>query len=338
MKALRLILLSVATLLVSITACGQKTEKERVVVAYVTSWSNCIPNSDVITHINYAFGHVNDTFNGVRINNEQRLRTLTDLKKQKPLLKVLLSIGGWGSGRFSEMAGNETNRKAFAADCKRVVDEFGLDGVDLDWEYPTSDMAGISSSPDDTKNFTLLMQDIRSLIGEDKLLTLASSANAKYIDFAAIEPYMDFVNIMTYDIGRPPHHHSALYPSEFTRGLTCQSSVEAHVKAGMPIHKLVLGIPFYGHGTDKIPNFINYKNLVKLEGYTRKWDDAAKVPYLVDSLGKFVCCYDDAESIGIKCQYIDMLGMLGGMYWDYDGDDEQGTLQKAVYEGVMKRR
>ncbi|KAA6310316.1 hypothetical protein EZS27_038363, partial [termite gut metagenome] len=61
-KKFRLFLLF-ATFFLSITASGQKAKKERVVVAYVTSWSSCIPNLDVITHINYAFGHVNDTFN-----------------------------------------------------------------------------------------------------------------------------------------------------------------------------------------------------------------------------------------------------------------------------------
>ncbi len=64
-------------------------------------------------------------------------------------------------------------RRAFATDCDRVVKEFALDGIDIDWEYPTSSMANISSSPDDTENFTLLMQDIRAAIGNEKELTLA---------------------------------------------------------------------------------------------------------------------------------------------------------------------
>ena len=109
------------------------------------------------------------------------------------------------------MAANDEYRRAFAADCDRVVKEFALDGIDIDWEYPTSSMANISSSPDDTENFTLLMQDIRAAIGNEKELTLATVASARYIDFKAILPSVDFVNIMAYDMASAPKHHSALY-------------------------------------------------------------------------------------------------------------------------------
>lgn len=59
-------------------------------------------------------------------------------------MKVLLSVGGWGSSRFSEMAQTDSTRMAFAADCKRVIDQFDLDGIDIDWEYPGIGTAGVS--------------------------------------------------------------------------------------------------------------------------------------------------------------------------------------------------
>ena len=87
------------------SACAQKpVEKEYVVVAYVTSWKNIPVDPTVMTHINYAFGHVNDTFDGVRIDNPRRLKSIVDLKTINPDLTGMLSVGGWGSGGFSEMA------------------------------------------------------------------------------------------------------------------------------------------------------------------------------------------------------------------------------------------
>ena len=137
-------------------ANAEKEPNERVVVAYVTAGKNDVPDPTVMTHINYAFGTVNETFNGVNIQDPDRLKMIVGLKQQNPKLKVLLSIGGWTAGRFSEMAATKENRSAFAKDCKRIVEEFGLDGIDMDWEYPSSSEAGISSSPDDIDNFTLL--------------------------------------------------------------------------------------------------------------------------------------------------------------------------------------
>jgi chitinase len=367
------ILISLIVILLSSSVFSQNKQDEnnRIVLAYVTSWSGIMPDPNYITHINYAFGFVNEEFNGVMINrpprpgstnvskratSEDRLKSLVELKKQKPSLKILLSIGGWGAGRFSEMAANETNRLAFAADCKRVVSEFGLDGIDMDWEYPTSSSSGISSSPDDMKNFTLLMRDIRNAIGKDKLLTFASASNAEYVDFKAVEPYINFVNIMTYDINvNGSAHHAGLFHSELTgNGHSCEESVDMHVRAGIPIRKLVLGMPFYGHGRDSVPRSINYRNMilrddiegtamiirreiVQLKSHKDMWDDVAKAPYWVDADNKFVLSYETPKSIALKCEWLNRKGMLGAMYWEYSGDDDQGSLRKAVYNGVMER-
>jgi chitinase len=328
-----------------LNACSPGTPKSKdvspsIVLAYVTSRGPNLPDPNHITHINYAFGRVHPDFNGVTINNEDRLMQVTGLKAQKPSLKVLLSIGGWGAGRFSEMAADPNLRLAFAADCKRVVDQFNLDGIDMDWEYPSSSESGISSSPEDIGNFTLLMRDIRTAIGKDKLLTFASAANAEYVDFEAVNPYIDFVNIMTYDIAHPPYHQAGLYRSEHTKDFSCEESVNAHVAKGIPIHKLTLGIPFYGHGCCGIARDVIYKDIVtnpEFDVYTKMWDDVAKAPYFVNSEGQFVLTYDDARSIAEKCRFIHEKGMLGAMYWQYDQDDENSTLRQAVYNGIFNK-
>jgi len=329
-------LLSVASFGQQAAAAGDAS-CNRIVVAYVTSWTDRMPDPAYVTHVNYAFGHVSNSFDGIRISNPDRLALLTALKAAHPSLHVLLSIGGWGSGRFSEMAASNDLRRAFAADCRRVVDEFDLDGIDIDWEYPTSDAGGISASADDTDNYTLLMQDIRQAIGHDKLLTLASVASGQYIDFRAIEPTVDFVNIMAYDMGNPPYHHAPLYQSEHVRGGSIDEGVKAHIAAGMPAAKLVLGIPFYGRsGIKGIPNFIHYRDILALPNLTTQWDGDAMVPYLVNTEGEFVCTYETPESIAIKCDYIHEHGLLGAMYWEYAGDTDEGTLQQAVFNGVKR--
>ncbi len=354
--------LHICLLAAAMNGCGgsaktpEATSPDRVVVAYVTSWSDEIPDPALVTHINYAFGQVKNSdgkWNGIDMgagsndNNPGRLKQMVELKKTKPSLKVLLSIGGWGADGFSQMAANDTWRAEFAADCKRVIDEFGLDGVDLDWEYPTSTQAGIVATPQDRENFTKLVREIRAHIGPHKLLTLASAAsdgNYDCYDWKAIDPYMDFYNIMTYDLGNPPAHHSALYRFGDGGAGWAERAVDRHIEMGAPVGKLTLGIPFYGRSAEALVpgggNFVPYGRIAGLisdGAYAEAWDEEAKAPYLVDGSGTMVCSYDNPRSVAIKCARLLERGMLGAMYWDYSQDDGQGTMRRAVWEGVMAR-
>lgn len=320
-----------------------------IVVAYVTSNAKAeLPDPFVMTHINYAFGHVTETFDGVRIDNPERLLQISDLKAQNPALKVQLSIGGWGSGRFSEMAADPKLRKSFAKDCARVMKEFNLDGIDIDWEYPTQGVgAGISESAADTYNYTLLMRDIRRAIGKRALLTLASSQSARYIDFPAILPVISFVNVMTYDMGTPPNGlHNALYPSARAGRNNVVASIDRHIKVGIPPTMLTLGLPFYGRGAKGYNNYLDYKDFValcaddcaglKAQGLHEMWDDEACVPYLADADGHAVYTIENPRSLRLKCTYAKERHLLGGMYWEYSCDDAQGTLRHIVADELLK--
>ena len=321
--------------IVAISCCLNCWAKkaEPVVVAYVTSWTRVMPDPTVMTHINYAFGHVNEQFNGVRIDNEQRLRDIVSLKRKQPKLRVMLSIGGWGSGRFSEMAGSETNRKAFAEDCRRVCKEYGLDGIDIDWEYPTQTSAGISASPNDTENFTLLMRDLREALGKKLWLTLASVGSAQFIDFKSCQQYLDVVNVMAYDMGNAPKHHSALYRSKIVGWLSASDAVEAHRKAGVPDEKIVLGMPFYGRGKNGV--YMKYRDRDK-HTETEVWSNTSKASFLVDENKELAIGFESPRSIAMKCAYIKEQGLRGAMYWEYADDNEQGDLQRAVWQGVLQ--
>lgn len=296
-----------------------------IIVGYATYWDKTMPDPQYLTHINYSFAHIKSDFESLDIKTPSRLQQIADLKKSNPSLKILLSVGGWGAGNFSEMAADDAHRKKFCENCLAAVQKYNLDGIDLDWEYPTSSSAGISASKDDTKNFTKLLKDLREVLGNDLLITMASSSSAKYIDFRSCIQYMDFVNIMTYDMGKPPYHNAGLYPSAMTTR-SCDESVTLHVNAGVPIQKIVLGIPFFGHdGKGEVDfNEINYT------GYNIRWDDVAKVPYLVDASGTMVLTYDDETSVGLKADYVKTKGLRGAMYWNIEADDNNWTLSKAI--------
>ena len=218
-RLLTTIILAVALLLGSCRGSFDTVdngEKGPVVVAYVSGGQGKpLPDFDKVTHIDYAFGRVDSTFSRVSIENPPRFKEIADLKNEynkthSRQVRMQLSIGGWGSGRFSEMVADTAFRHAFVSDCKRIVEEYGIDGIDLDWEYPSSGVAGISSSEDDIDNFTFWVKELREALGEDKLLTIATISTARFIDFKAVDPYIDFYNIMSYDMAVAPYHHSPL--------------------------------------------------------------------------------------------------------------------------------
>ena len=307
-----------------------------VIVGYAVWWENTLPDPALLTHLNYAFALINNDYETLNIQKEGRLKLMVALKKQNPDLKVLLSVGGWGAGNFSEMAADEKHRKTFARNCLNAVTKYSLDGIDIDWEYPTSSSAGISSSADDTKNFTLLLKDLRETLGNDRLLTMASASNAKYVDFKEAIPYLNFVNVMTYDMGHPPKHNSALYRSSMSSE-SCDESVAKHLAAGVPYNKMVLGIPFYGHGDGKaFEDYVDFKDIqIDQSKYSIQWDDAAKVPYVTDATGKMVLNYDDERSVGLKAEYARDKKLAGAMYWNIEADDASHTLGHAVASRLL---
>ena len=159
----------------------------------------------------------------------------------------------------------------------------------------------------------------------------------RYIDVAAVDPYVDYVNIMTYDFAGAPSHQSALENSDYY--WDCKRSVDEYLNAGISPSKLVLGIPFYARAHFNSGGSINYcdfdEKFSEADGYViDNWDDVGQVPY-VSKDGAFYAGYDNPESIAIKGEWILGLGMKGMMYWDCDADDEQGTLTRAVWNAVM---
>lgn len=77
------------------------------------------------------------------------LNQLLALKGEKPSLKVIVAIGGWGAEGFSDAALTPTSRYNFARQVNQMINEYALDGIDIDWEYPGSSASGITSRPQD---------------------------------------------------------------------------------------------------------------------------------------------------------------------------------------------
>ena len=101
----------------------QQAESPYEIVTYVWNDGDVMPDPTLITTINYAFANVNDTRDGVKINNEDRFKDIIALKEVNPDLKVLLCIGGNCESGLSEMAADSLKSESRGLDCARLVTE-----------------------------------------------------------------------------------------------------------------------------------------------------------------------------------------------------------------------
>lgn len=316
-------------------ACNNKAQEKEAEPEYMVGaylWHeypiDAPIEADCFTHLNYGFGNVNDSLNGVEILSPDLFKRVAALKDSFPHLKVLISIGGGNNSKFSNMAADSLNRLAFAADVNRIITEYGIDGVDFDWEIPGNKF-GV---PEDTINFVKMIRDVRAAIGPDKLLSIAGGGELGGVDAPKVLPYVDYFNAMTYDLSWPPGHHTAMRRSPLVGWRSIDETLADYYAKGVPKEKIVMGLAFYGRGDgNRFPGWYNY-GFIKPEydDLTEKWDSIAEVPYLVNENGDFVLSFDNPKSIEIKCDFIKEQGFKGAMYWRYACDDSVGTLRHTV--------
>ncbi|MEK3733046.1 glycoside hydrolase family 18 protein [Paenibacillus sp. FSL M8-0334] len=315
-----------------------------------------------LTHVNVAFGHVQDA--AITYPYPETASELLRLKSINAELTILLSVGGWGAGGFSEAAMTAEGRRRFCESAIEILRSYPFDGIDLDWEYPTYAVANIAASPKDKENFTLLLQELRDTLDQygrghrHYLLTIAAGADQYYLDGTEMDrvaPYLDFVQLMTYDMRGGfqtlTGHHTNLYTStgDLFR-ISSDQSVRLFTQAGVPLNKIVIGAAFYSRMWKDVPDR-NHGLLQMTPGpggygptytqlaadyfnnpeYTRYWDDEAKAPYLFN--GSSFITYDDAESLAHKCKYIQDQGLAGIMFWEYSCDQTR-TLLKAMHDAL----
>ena len=282
---------------------------------------------------------------------------ITRLKQKHPHLKFLISVGGWtDSGPFYEMAAAEESRQTFAQSCADFLKTYPqFDGIDIDWEHPVS--GGLQpGSPRDARNYVTLLASLRKAIGPDKLLTVAASASPRGIDpieYADMAAILDWVSVMTYDFhtgGTRTGFNSALYNHDDPSNprLNLHDAVQAIAAKGIPRHKLVAGVPFYGRGWRGVESSAvwstgtgslqvgGYRKIaetfLKSPDYVRYWDDVAKVPWLYNASKKEWITYEDPQSMRLKGEYIAAQNLAGAMFWELSNDD--GTLLDALRSGL----
>ncbi|MEU0134329.1 glycoside hydrolase family 18 chitinase [Streptomyces sp. NPDC006296] len=276
---------------------GNPGTGDKINLGYFTEWGvygrnyhvkNLVTSGSAakITHINYAFGNVQNgkctigdayadydkaytadqSVDGVADTWDQPLRgsfnQLRKLKAKYPHIKVLWSFGGWTwSGGFPQAAQNPA---AFAQSCYDLVEDPRwadvFDGIDIDWEYPNAcGLTCDTSGPAALKN---VASALRAKFGTGNLVTAAITADGSTggkidaADYAGAAQSMNWYNVMTYDFfgafapkgPTAPHSPLTSYSGIPQEGFNSAAAIAKLKAQGVPASKLLLGIGFYGRG------------------------------------------------------------------------------------------
>ncbi|KAF6837602.1 chitinase 1 precursor [Colletotrichum plurivorum] len=356
-------------------------------VVYYTNWAiykadyppSNLP-AEKITHLLYAFvgisldgevesldtyADVEKAFEGDQWSTDHVrgvVKQVYALKKQHRNLKVMLSIGGWSQReRFAPAAATEAGRRRFATSAVKLMGDWGMDGLDIDWEYP--------ENPQQAADFVALLRTCREELnryasetapGHHFPLAAASPAgpkNYQMMDLRGMDQYLDFWNLMAYDYAGSwddvTGHQSNLFPDASNPRSTqfsTKAALDHYLSQDIRADKIVMGLPLYGRSftnTDGMgkpysgqsegsieEGIWHYKALPR-PGAVELFDRNIGAMYSYNSATRELVTYDNVESANLKLDYMKSRGLGGAMFWEAAGDRAgEGSLVGAAVSNM----
>ncbi|KAL4248233.1 glycosyl hydrolase 18 family protein [Abortiporus biennis] len=360
----------------------------KVQAAYFTNWgiygANFQPtdiNPEPLTLILYSFADVSADTGAISLTDsyadEQKhfpgdswdepgnnlygcLKQLYLLKLANRNLKVTLSIGGWTysqEGHFNFVT-DATKRATFVTSALKLIEDYGFDGIDIDFEYP--------SNSDQAEGFASLLTSLRTSLttlaqqkGDSTPYILsaavpAGAANYAFLDVPVMDKALTYWNLMAYDYAGSwltfSDNQANLFGGVRTN-VSTDSAVKFYTSHGATASKINMGIPLYGRAfenTNGLGQAYSGIGPGTIEAGVYSYVDlplaGAKVfenvtdvtSYSYDSTKKELVSYDTPHIATLKAQYVVSQGLGGSMFWDLStdkkGSDSLVSTTAGVYE------
>lgn len=356
MRFLLLMLIGIGHYLPGVAA--DTTRSRFSIIAYYSGNATDIDRYNIqpLTHIIYSFALLKNNRLHVSASAGSILKKLVSLKKKNPQLKVVLAFGGWGGCRTcSDIFATPANRTAFAQSVLETLQQYHLDGIDVDWEFPAIEgLPGHAYRPSDKQTFTELLKAVRRALGGRYELSFAAGVFPEYlynsVEWKQVMPLVDRVHLMTYDMVNRKSvftgHHAALYSTSF-QSISINNTIRFLDSLGIPRNKAVIGAAFYArtysvadtnnHGLYRpavFNGFAVYKSYQRRftarNGFTCYWDDTAKAPWCFNPAQKLFVTFDDERSVALKAKYVISKKLNGILIWELRQDDGQHRLLHAI--------
>lgn len=300
---------------------------DKKIVGYFPSWKPAKVDDlryDELTDIIYAFAIPTSDGDLRPLDNADIAKQIIT-KAHKQNVRVLLAVGGWSyndvplEATFVSATENDQKIKKFGDAIINMCDQYGFDGIDMDWEHPRVD-------GNTGKQYEALMLYLADkLHDEKKLLTSAvlSGATADgniYYDAAAhsdaVLKAVDRIHVMAYDGGDGERHS----PYDFS-----VNSIEYWTDTrNVDPNKVILGVPFYAR-----PSWAGYGDIIKEN------KDASKKDHV--TYNGMDVYYNGLETMKKKAQYAKK-NCGGIMIWELsqDSSDDNMSLLKVIADELSK--
>ena len=312
---------------------------------------------NMMTHILHAGINIDGSADGSIDVPDGFVEPLLISKAHNAGVKVFILLGG-DAGAFSTVAASDTLRVILVENLWNFAQQYGYDGVDIDWEYPGTA---------DARGYYELMGTLRTFFTSPTYQLSADIApwGGPGYNLKKVAGVLDFLNIMTYDCAGPwtddaqlnspifwdPHDPE---PYECQPGGSVQEAITSFLRFA-PAAQLNIGTPFYGYDYENVNALWgscthcdfsvlgeNYGTFIKQRvnkgGWVRYYDSIAGVPYLLRTKSTGFITYDDPSSTYLRVWYTDWERGLGGTFmWsldaDYDGTSQD--LLNAMYDATL---
>lgn len=290
------------------------------------------------------------------------LKQLNLLKARNRNLKLLLSIGGWTySSNFKSAAATPQGRATFARTAVRLLQNYGFDGLDIDWEYPTNAteaadwVALLRACREEMDAYARRLSSSSPPHFELSVACPAGPEKIAVLDLPGMDRYLDFWNLMAYDYagswdahaGHQANLYAARGNASRSTPFSTAAALAAYTRAGVAPGKIVMGMPLYGRAFENTngvghsfsgggqgsweAGVYDFKALPQ-PGAREYYDPEAGASYSYDKGRRVLVSYDTVEMAREKAAYVKKHGLGGAMWWESSGDKKgrEGIIENVV--------
>ena len=283
--------------------------------------------------------------------------------------QALLVVGGEGAAPGLRIASSPERLPNTLKSILSLMDRYGYDGIDVDWE---------PLAPQDADLYSSFIESLRNSLDQMALhhrrprlgLTTAIEVNLNNNDYMVslvrtlhkLDEKVDRINLMTYAMANPSSlpfvwHNSALYPGlspeDGFRTPSADGAIGEFFAAGFQPGKLGIGINLYGYlwqgqGPENISSpgklwklppkvvELSYGEVVKefLKNNLTLWDQQAEVPYLsIPQTNQFLS-FENIRGLEAKLRYVQQKGLGGVIIWDIGWDDQDENAKRQLLGAI----